>query len=127
MTDSYPEIFPKWELLVREFVKDARKSPRFDFEKTVKLMNDQEGLIKLLLKYAKDTFPLYFVPPYTERNWIPIILNELNEKQNSYIELNVQLFEDGTPMAKSDKKPCGCHIDDDACIPDWHPPPVTTY
>jgi hypothetical protein len=85
-------------------------------------MNDQEGLIKLLLKYAKDTFPLYFVPPYTERNWIPIILEELNEKQNSYIELNVQLFEDSTPMAKSDKKPCGCHIDDDACIPDWHPP-----
>lgn len=70
-----------WESLVSKFVKDARKSPNFNFEKTVDLIdaNDQDGLIKCLLTCARDTFPLYLVPPCTEHDWIPLITEELNK------------------------------------------------
>lgn len=124
---SYPrEIFTSWQELVARLVCDASKSSQFDTKSIQELIdraqcpmlgdpiNYHADIEILLVKWARDTFPLYLSPPYSEYNWIPIIqaqINMLNHKQ-------VQLFEDGSdPMAKSDKKPCGCHIDDDPCNP----------
>jgi hypothetical protein len=83
---------------ISRLVNNARESPNFDLEKTLNLINtnDKEGLITSLLTWAKEIFPLYSVPSYTEQNLIPVILEEIN-KTNLLT------------------KPC-------ICCKNWHPP-----
>ena len=92
---------------ISRLVNNARESPNFDLKKTLELINanDKDGLINSLLKWTKEIFPLYSVPPCTEHNCIPLILEEIN-KTNSIAT------------------PCICHNDDN-----WHPPhlPPTRY
>ena len=94
---------------ISRFVKDARKSKNFDFEKTLELINanDQDGLIKLLLNLAKETFPFYSVPPYTEHNLILIIREEINKTyDNPACVCDKYLSND-----KCNSKTCGCNCD----------------
>lgn len=91
---GYPrEIFTKWEDLVERLVCDAHKSSQFDSKSIQELidLNYQTGLEILLVKWARDTFPLYLAPPYSEHNWIPIIQAQINMLSNP----KVQLSEDG--------------------------------